>query len=378
MRRKDLILRSCSSFDMSTPLRGTRATLLTPYSIPSSAEPQNAERRSAGATQPARFTTYIDRESLISVRNLSKTYGGGASGIKALRSVSFDVDVGAVLGLLGPNGSGKSTLMGILAGVGIADEGAILWRGQPRTPKAYVAHVGALLEGQGGINERLSTWENARYLCGLREQLFDPKHFAELVELLGVCDVHQPVRQLSTGNRMRSALVATLIHKPALVMLDEPTNGLDVVGEDALGVLVRALSSSGTSFLLSSHDLGFIERMCRQIVCIRHGQVVFEGKTGDFLASDAHYRVEVTFRRDCGPVLPAPWSWSRITDEHGEVLLRDYSDLCLFMECMTPKLPRCTSLLVRHISLRDKYLELVFPERNGSRGGHDAAQAPGQ
>jgi ABC-type multidrug transport system ATPase subunit len=361
------------------PFSGTRRGLLAlTATVPS------AEQQETGVTEPATDRPHVPdrpctlRESLLSVRNLSKTYDRGASKIRALQSVSFDIEAGGVLGLLGPNGSGKSTLMSILAGVGIADEGAILWRGQPRAPGAYLAHIGALLEGQIGINERLSTWENARYFCRLREQPFDKQHFDELVGLLGVCDVHQPVRRLSTGNRMRSSLIATLIHRPALVMLDEPTNGLDAIGEDALGALVGALSSLGTSFILSSHDLGFIERMCRQIVCIRRGQVVFEGRTEDFLASDAHYRVEVTFPRSSGPALPAPWIWSRVTDERGEVLLRDYGDLCLFMECITPELSRYTSLLVRPISLRDKYLELVFPERKGNHGGHDAAQAPGQ
>lgn len=311
--------------------------------------------------------------TLLGVRDLSKTYVRGALRTSALQGVCFNIDEGGVVGLLGPNGSGKSTLVGVLAGVCLSDTGSILWRGRPSVPSSYLAQVGGLLEGQSGINERLSTLENARYFCGLRERVFDTQYFFQLAKLIGVTDPNRPVRLLSSGNRMRSALLATLIHRPALVLLDEPTNGLDMIGEDGLEALVRELSGTGTTFLISSHDLGFIERLCRRIVCLRQGRVVFEGQTEDFLTLNFLYRVDILFRCPGVPELPAHWSWSRVEAECGQVLLRDYGELCRFLESVAPMLSRYAGFQVNPINLREKYLDLVFPERGGSQGVRDAA-----
>ena len=137
---------------------------------------------------------------------------------------------GEVLGLLGPNGAGKTTAIKVLTSLCERDRGVFHWRGQPVRSKLYLRDVGVLLEGRGALNERLSTWENAKYFCGLREARFDAGHFNQLTELLELPDVRAPVRLLSTGNKLKSALLLCLIHKPAVLLLDEPTIGLDVFG----------------------------------------------------------------------------------------------------------------------------------------------------
>ncbi len=369
MHKKPSILPSYNWSDVPVPLSKGR---LSPPLRKASATPGSCKHETVETGRLDCGKRCVPGISLLSARHLSKTYVRGVSRTNALQSVGFDIDEGGVVGLLGPNGSGKSTLMGVLAGICLADSGAILWRGQASAPSSYLAELGGLLEGQCGINERLSTLENARYFCGLREQVFNTQYFFQLVELLGVTDPRKPVRLLSSGNRMRSSLVATLIHRPALVMLDEPTNGLDAIGEDGLEALVRELSGAGTTFLISSHDLGFIERLCHRIVCLRQGQVVFEGRTEDFLTLDFRYRVEISFHSSCAPVLPVGCSWSRVTAEYGEVLLRDYGDLCFFLERIAPDLSRYAGFQVKSINLRDKYLDLVFPERTGNPGGRDA------
>ena len=152
---------------------------------------------------------------------------------------------GEVLGLLGPNGAGKTTAIKVLTSLCEPERGVFHWRGQPVRSKRYLREVGVLLEGRGALNERLSTWENAKYFCGLREARFDAGHFNQLTELLELPDVRAPVRLLSTGNKLKSALLLCLIHKPAVLLLDEPTIGLDVFGVEKLETLVRHVSEAG-------------------------------------------------------------------------------------------------------------------------------------
>ena len=105
-----------------------------------------------------------------------------------------------------------------------------------------------------------------------------------MARLLGLVDLDTPIRQLSTGNKLRAALIGALIHRPALVLLDEPTLGLDLEGVERLHELVHQGAAEGQTFLIGSHDLNFIERLCPRIVCIHGGRKRFDGRTCELCA----------------------------------------------------------------------------------------------
>lgn len=311
-------------------------------------------------------------EALLQLRQASKTYRRGEHQVAALQDFSLQLRPGEMVGLLGPNGSGKTTLIKLLTGLCKADGGQMAWRQGPwmaaGEPGRHLREIGALLEGRGAAYERLSTLENARYFCGLREARFDPAHFKTLADLLDLPDVRAPLRQLSTGNKLRAALLGALIHKPTLALLDEPTLGLDLEGVERLQALLRHGTAQGMSFLLSSHDLHFIERLCGRIVCIRQGQKVFDGPRQRFVQQEHHYQLRLQAGSAGLPALPAWLSgrqWQTDAEGIGQLPLRDHAEACALLDAWRAELPACKAIDLRPIDLREHYLRLLesVPQR---------------
>ncbi len=303
--------------------------------------------------------------TLLHLQQASKCYRRNAESIQALQDFDLSVAPGEIVGLLGPNGSGKTTLIKVITGLCGADQGSLKWRDQPAQPAGqpgpHLREMGVLLEGKGAVYERLSTWENARYYCALREARFDADEFGRLAALLAVADSRAPVRQLSTGNKLRAALLGALIHRPALVLLDEPTLGLDLEGVERLEDLLRQGAAQGQAFLLSSHDLHFIERLCPRIVCIHEGKKRFDGLRSDFVQQKYSYRLIV---QPDSAELPAPPSWllDRRWVPQGEqhvLALTDHAEACRLLAEWQSLLPQFGSLELRRIELRDHYLQML-------------------
>ncbi|MBB4842567.1 ABC-2 type transport system ATP-binding protein [Paucibacter oligotrophus] len=296
---------------------------------------------------------------LFELQHASKCYQRGAHKVQALRDFSLRLDAGEILGLLGPNGSGKTTFVKLATGLCDADAGELRWRGHPVSGHRHLRELGVLLEGRGAGYERLSTWENARYFCGLREARFDAAHFQALAELLELPDVRAPLRQLSTGNKLRASLLCTLIHKPALALLDEPTLGLDLLGVDKLEALVRHGAGQGMGFVISSHDLHFIERLCPRIVCISRGEKLYDGCKSEFLQDGTGYVLQLQAGPQGAPALPEGLGAWLPQGDLLQLPLRDHAQACAALACLQPQLPACLSMELRPVSLRDRYRKLV-------------------
>jgi ABC-type multidrug transport system ATPase subunit len=302
---------------------------------------------------------------LLQLQQARKTYVRAGSTIAALQGFTLQLVPGEVVGLLGPNGSGKTTLVKVITGLCDADSGELRWRDQPAQaagrPGPHLADLGVLIEGRGAAYERLTALENARYFCGLRERPFDRRHFDALALLLDLPDVHAPVRQLSTGNKLRAGLLCTLIHRPALVLLDEPTLGLDLQGVERLQSLVQHAAGQGTSFLIGSHDLHFIERLCGRIVCIHAGHKRFDGSHQAFIHQSHPYQLRLQLGPHAPPpldgsVADAPWQ------QHDGVALlplRDHAQACAVLQALQADLPRYAGMELRRIELREHYLRIL-------------------
>lgn len=286
--------------------------------------------------------------ALLAIEALCKRFERGNAPIQALDEVSLCLRPGERVGLLGPNGAGKSTLLRSICRLCAPDAGRLLWQGRPLR-QAVLGRIGLLLEGKGAINERLSTWENARYFCGLREQHFDAGHAEHLAALLELPSLHTPVRQFSTGNKLRAALLLTLVHRPALLLLDEPTLGLDLFGVERLRAVVDTALADGTTVLLSSHDLSFVEASSDRIVCLAAGRVRFDGPRSEFVPAASSYRLRL---QDPEKLLP------------GEGLLREWQldnheALLAQLRQLEPVLPQIRQLQIQPLSLAERYRALI-------------------
>ena len=315
---------------------------------------------------------------LMQLSAAAKCYQRGGSAVQALQDFELCLQTAEVIGLLGPNGSGKTTLVKILTGLCGADQGELRWRDGPALaaglPGPHLREIGVLLEGRGAAYERLTALENARYFCELREQRFSPEYFRHLARLLGLADVDTPIRQLSTGNKLRAALIGALIHRPALVLLDEPTLGLDLEGVERLHALVHQGASAGQTFLIGSHDLHFIERLCPRIVSIHRGHKRFDGPRETFLHQEFRYRLQVCSDSPCPP--PPDWLNGRPWQQqagHWVLPLRDPAEAARLMAEWAPWLGACSSLQLRAIELREHYLEQLG--LSASEGGPEEALA---
>ncbi len=290
---------------------------------------------------------------ILSICGLSKTYKTTAGDLRALSNFDLELGEGEVIGLLGPNGSGKSTLVKMLLALVEKSDGQIKVFGEERKSSHYLKHIGAMIEGKCAVNERLTAYENAKYYCRLREAKFDQALFEQMSHRLSLSDIHSPCRYLSTGNKQKVALICCLIHRPKLVILDEPTLGLDVFGINALQTLMTELQQDyRVSFIVSSHDFDFIYKTCQRLTVIDKGITIFNGPIAEIERMSYAYKV----------TLP-PLDYS----QHGEVLqeirYETHRDSTVFFINTVIQLQRLLDL-VRTKKLESEFKLEAFELRN--------------
>ncbi|MFG1706205.1 ATP-binding cassette domain-containing protein [Nonomuraea sp. M3C6] len=211
--------------------------------------------------------------------------------VHAVRDLSFTVSAGEFVGYLGPNGAGKSTTIKMLCGILTPTSGKVRVAGlDPSRRRTTLARRIGVVFGQ-----RTTLWwdlpladsfELIRHLYRVDRGTFGSR-LGELTETLDLGEfLRTPVRQLSLGQRMRGDLAAALLHAPDVLVLDEPTIGLDVVSKAGIRAFLRRVNAEqGTTVLLTTHDLGDIERLCRRVMVIDHGRLAFDGTLDDLMAT---------------------------------------------------------------------------------------------
>ena len=202
--------------------------------------------------------------------------------IRAVDRVSFGVEEGEVLAFIGPNGAGKSTTIKMLTGILYPDGGRVeVLRIDPVKKRKQLAYqIGTVFGQKEQLWTHLTPYDNfcffgAIYDLSGREA---ERRIAELTEIFELGDfINTPVRSLSLGQRIRCEIVASLIHKPKVLFLDEPTIGLDPVVKENIRMLIRQMNKElHTTIFLTSHDIGDIEKLCRRIVIVNSGQIVMD------------------------------------------------------------------------------------------------------
>jgi ABC-2 type transport system ATP-binding protein len=233
----------------------------------------------------------------IRIESLSKTYAGGKL---ALNSVSFDVPRGQIFGLLGPNGAGKSTLINILAGLVVKTGGkAIIWGfdidQHPRNAKRSIGVVPQEIIFDPFFTPR-ETLEIQAGLYGIPPK---ERHSDALLEAMHLTDkANAYSRTLSGGMKRRLLVAKAMVHSPPVLVLDEPTAGVDVELRRQLWAYVRSLNEQGVTVVLTTHYLEEAEQLCDRIAIINHGNVIANEPTRDLVAKAQEKAVVVTFDRD--------------------------------------------------------------------------------
>lgn len=218
-------------------------------------------------------------ELAISVKDLTKNYGARV----AVSHATFDVPYGTICGFVGPNGSGKTTTIRMLLGLVRTTGGTGEILGESIThPEKYLPKVGAMIEGPA-FYPALSGKENLNVLASLGG--FSKDRVQPLLEKVGLGDRgNSKFKTYSLGMKQRLGIAAALFPNPKLLVLDEPTNGLDPAGIQEVRELIRDLASDGTTVFVSSHLLSEIEMISEYLVMLREGKVIFYGKTAELLA----------------------------------------------------------------------------------------------
>jgi sodium transport system ATP-binding protein len=222
---------------------------------------------------------------MIEVRQLRKRFGS----VPAVSDVSFTAPNGRITGILGENGAGKTTTLALICGLFRADEGSIQVGPGESTPIERRRRVGALLDHKG-LYDRLTARENIAYfgrLHGIPPPSLQTR-VQNVVSQLGLERIaERRVAGFSQGERMKVALGRAIVHAPGHVLLDEPTNGLDIPSVHALREILRRMRDQGACILFSSHVLDEVRALCDNVVIISHGRVVAYGNTAD-ICRQAH------------------------------------------------------------------------------------------
>ena len=232
---------------------------------------------------------------MIEVTGLSKRFGA----VQALNGASFSAPDGAITGILGPNGAGKTTLMRVLATLIVPDAGNALVDGHDVVAEPLVVRRRfGILSDAKGLYARLTARENVDYfgrLYGIPRADIDARRDALFEQLDMSALAQRRTDGFSQGEKMKVAIARALIHDPQNVLLDEPTNGLDVTATRAMRELVRNLRDQGKCVLFSSHIMQEVTALCERIVVIDHGRVVAAGTADELLAQSGKATLEDAF-----------------------------------------------------------------------------------
>jgi sodium transport system ATP-binding protein len=225
-----------------------------------------------------------------------------ATPVQAVQHISFNAPDGRITGLLGPNGAGKTTTLRMLAGLIKPDAGQVAVDGIDvvRRPREAQAHMGVLSDSRG-LYPRLTARENIVYYGGLQGMARDAAHaraesLARMLDMSALLD--RRTDGFSQGERMKTALARALVHDPANIVLDEPTNGLDVVATRALRETLRFLRTpegGAKCIVFSTHIMQEVERLCDSVVVVSHGRTVAAGTVAELLAQTGQDDFEQAF-----------------------------------------------------------------------------------
>jgi ABC-2 type transport system ATP-binding protein len=226
-------------------------------------------------------------ETILSLNKLDKKFGN----IHAVNNLSFDIQKGNVYGILGPNGSGKSTTLGIILNVVNKTSGNFSWFDGTISTHQALKKVGAIIE-RPNFYPYMTAIQNLKLVCKIKEIPFD-----KIEEKLKAVNLYErrnsKFKTYSLGMKQRLAIASALLNDPEILILDEPTNGLDPQGIHEIRQIITNIAAKGTTILLASHILDEVEKVCTHVVVIREGLKLYSGRVDEMTASHGLFELKV-------------------------------------------------------------------------------------
>ncbi|MFQ3181693.1 MAG: ABC-2 type transport system ATP-binding protein [Flavobacteriales bacterium] len=226
-------------------------------------------------------------ETILSLKNLDKKYGA----IHAVNNLSFDIERGNVYGILGPNGSGKSTTLGIILNVVNKNSGEFSWFNGTLSTHEALKKVGAIIE-RPNFYPYMTAIQNLKLICTIKgisaERIDEKLKIVHLYERR-----NSTFKTFSLGMKQRLAIASALLNDPEILILDEPTNGLDPQGIHEIRQIINEIANTGTTILLASHLLDEVEKVCSHVIIIRKGIKLYSGRVDEMTASKGVFELKV-------------------------------------------------------------------------------------
>lgn len=296
------------------------------------------------------------KETILSIQSLRKNFGS----IKAVDALSLEIEKGSVYGILGPNGSGKTTTLGILLGVIIPTSGTFQWFGHaPR--KEDRRRIGAILEVPT-FYPYLSGLRNLRLVADIKRKSYDD--LEDLLKMVNLWDRrHSPFRTYSLGMKQRLAIAATLVGKPEVMILDEPTNGLDPLGIAEIRGIIRQVAASGTTIILASHILDEVQKTCTHVVVLEKGKSLFAGRVDEVLNDSSWVELNAPEMARLYEIIKEAPFISEFREENDMIVVRlkEAEDLAFINRYMAENGIYLSHLASRKRTLENYFLELMTP-----------------
>ncbi len=299
-------------------------------------------------------------ETILKIENLHKRFGH----VHAVNNVSLEIYKGNVYGILGPNGSGKSTTLGIVLNVVNKTSGNYSWFGGSVETHEALKKVGAIIE-RPNFYPYMTAQENLELVCKIKS--IDPQKVFEKLEIVGLMDrKDSKFRTFSLGMKQRLAIASALLNDPEILILDEPTNGLDPQGIHQIRDIIRQIAANGTTILLASHLLDEVEKVCSHVLVLLKGQVLYSGKVDGISANESFFELQSNDNQELVRSISLHPAVEKVYEENGKVivLLKIPIEAAELNRYLFEKNISLSHLAKRKNSLEEQFLQLTDTQKS--------------
>jgi ABC-2 type transport system ATP-binding protein len=294
-------------------------------------------------------------ETILSIKNLNKHYGK----VHAVNNVSLEIHKGNVYGILGPNGSGKSTTLGIVLNVVNKTSGEYSWFGGTMQTHDALKKVGAIIE-RPNFYPYMTAKENLELVCKIKN--INYAKVDEKLELVGLVErKNSKFSTFSLGMKQRLAIASALLNDPEILILDEPTNGLDPQGIHQIRDIIKQIANQGTTILLASHLLDEVEKVCSHVLVLRYGEMLYNGTVEGMTNKSGYFEMVYSDNTLLKKIIIETFETEKIDEQDGKVIV--YFKETISGEKINKNLSEkgifLSHLVNKKVSLEEQFLKLT-------------------
>lgn len=293
--------------------------------------------------------------NVLQLKGITKKFGY----LTAVKDLSFDIEKGNVYGILGPNGSGKSTTLGIILNVVNKTSGEYSWFDGNTETQDALKRVGAIIE-RPNFYPYMSAFQNLKLVCKIKGVSINA--IEKVLETVGLLDRKDSAfNTFSLGMKQRLAIASALLNDPEVLILDEPTNGLDPQGIHQIREIIKAIAKKGTTILLASHLLDEVEKVCSHVVVLRKGVKLYSGRVDEMISSHGFFEIKTNQQDELINFIKrhAKISTHKVREDLVTVFLGEALESEIFIKELFENNIIPTHFVKRKESLEEQFLQLT-------------------